>query len=100
IRDWSVTGVQTCALPILMVDVAAAGPGRRRERDAEAGAQVGGVGDPALGQLIEAVELSQPDRGLQVGQAVVVAEHLVPVALALADRESVGEGKGGGWGGG
>src|SRR5258706_10861675 len=57
IRDWSVTGVQTCALPICLAQ--AAGGDQRHEGAGHAVARaIGHGGKPAIAVLAELVEVA------------------------------------------
>src|SRR5437016_353545 len=61
IRDWSVTGVQTCALPIF---------GRRQSRRDHVWATKGGTW---IGEVVHV------DNGIAVGLVEAVAAHIAPI---------------------
>src|SRR2546430_10580084 len=73
IRDLTVTGVQTCALPILAVFI--------RDLRLE---QIGRCGDHAVAQLLERRDVDDPE-----GAAVRRGDQLALARMNLEDRKSV-----------
>src|SRR5690606_41119536 len=100
IRDFHVTGVQTCALPICR----SAGPARAATGATLTSPMQGTIVKVAVedgatvaeGDLIVVLEAMKMEQPLVAHRAGVVSK----LAAQVGDRKSVGEGKGGGHAGG
>src|SRR5262249_58321427 len=83
IRDWSVTGVQTCALPILMLFLGQTGTGKTElAKEQHHRCRLGRIGHPGL---------DEPQLGRDLPDRVVLAEHHLPEGGRRSEERRVGK---------